>query len=412
MWDFVGDGTSKLYASAGRFFFAIPTDLNARVFSANTQIRNYNYSPTETDQDFGGRPSRLIQVGIFEGEPVESHPPPGLKASYQDEYTLGVEKALDPTFSVGIKGTYRSLGRTVEDRCDLDYTDPLAQGSTCGIFNPGSCGPIANGAIKTCNTSANTTDPQAGLCNLPGVPVGDAKRIFRGIELTARKAFSQTLWAQASYLYSTLKGNYSGAIREASGQTDPGINADYDYWQFTTNAYGNLELDRPHQFRIDAVYNAPFGLSIGGQVYVRSGVPTSRLGYYNSFYPDLLYLDQRGSNGRLPDRLRDEPLARLQLQPRSGDDHPAALHLQPAQPADGHGHRPALQHLRQLRHDQGQPVLRPGRHRARKDRPGQRRCLPRVVFGPVLGQRGLPEGDDPRFAAPLPGGSQDLLLSS
>jgi hypothetical protein len=29
-------------------------------------------------------------------------------------------------------------------------------------------------------------------------------------------------------------------------------------------------------------------------------VPTSRLGYYNSFYPDLLYLDSRGSNGRLP----------------------------------------------------------------------------------------------------------------
>ena len=34
--------------------------------------------------------------------------------------SLGVEKAIDPTLSVGIKGTYRSLGRTVEDRCDLD----------------------------------------------------------------------------------------------------------------------------------------------------------------------------------------------------------------------------------------------------------------------------------------------------
>ena len=295
VWDFVGDGTSKLYGSGGRFYFAIPTDLNARVFSANTQVRNYNYSPTATNQDFGGR-SRLIQVGSFAGEPVE----PGLKASYQDEYTLGVEKALDPTLSVGIKGTYRSLGRTVEDRCDLDYTDPLALGSTCGIFNPGGNGPVANGVIKTCDTSANPTDPNADLCNLPGVPVGDAKRIFRGIELTARKAFSQTLWAQASYLYSTLRGNYSGAIREASGQTDPGINADYDYWQFSINGYGNLELDRPHQFRVDAVYNAPFGLSVGGQFYVRSGVPTSRLGYYNSFYPDLLYLDTRGTAGRLP----------------------------------------------------------------------------------------------------------------
>ncbi len=310
VWDFIGDGTSKLYGSGGRFYYAIPTDLNARVFTANTQVRNYNYSPTATNQNFAAR-TRLIQVGSFAGEPVECFNTTitpcttPLKGPYQDEYTLGVEKALDPTLSVGLKGTYRTLGRTVEDRCDLDYTDPLAQGSTCGIMNPGSNGPIASGRIQTCDTSVNTAgDPNAGLCGLPGVAEPPAKRIFRGLELTARKAFSQTLWAQASYLYSSLRGNYSGAIREASsigaGQTDPGINADYDYNQFNINAYGDLELDRPHQFRVDAVYNAPFGLAAGLQFYVRSGTPTSMLGYYNSFYPDLLYLTQRGTAGRLP----------------------------------------------------------------------------------------------------------------
>jgi hypothetical protein len=132
------------------------------------------------------------------------------------------------------------------------------------------------------------------------VKIGEARRLFRGIELTARKSFSQNFWAQASYLYSSLRGNYSGAIREASGQTDPGINADYDYNQFLINAYGKLELDRPHQFRIDAVYNAPFGLAIGFQGYLRSGQPKNNLGYYNQFYPDLLYLTQRGYAGREP----------------------------------------------------------------------------------------------------------------
>ena len=91
----------------------------------------------------------------------------------------------------------------------------------------------------------------------------------------ARKQFTNALWAQASFLYSSLKGNYSGAIREATGQTDPGINADFDYYQFSFNDYGNLELDRPVQARIDAVYNAPFGLSTGAQFYVRSGLPIS-----------------------------------------------------------------------------------------------------------------------------------------
>jgi outer membrane receptor protein involved in Fe transport len=303
VWDFVGDGTSKLYASAGRFYYALPTDLNARVYTANSFVQTYNYDLSSLTQD-GDAPRReLFQGGNAEGEPID----PGMKASYQDELTIGVEKALDPTLSVGLKGTYRTLGRTIEDRCDLDYLDPLANGSQCALFNPGGTGPAASGQITTCNGSENPTDPTAGQgCTdgaqpgLPGVAIGPAKRIFRGIELTARKTFTNALWAQLSFLYSSLEGNYSGAIREASGQTDPGINADFDYHQFLDNAYGDLELDRPVQARIDAVYTAPFGLSAGLGFYVRSGIPISRQGWFNSFYPRELFLDQRGTLAREP----------------------------------------------------------------------------------------------------------------
>jgi hypothetical protein len=226
--------------------------------------------------------------GVKNGTPLA-------KAAYQDELTVGIEKALDPTLSIGLKGTYRTLGRTLEDRCDLNSE---VAPSSCALFNPGGDGQAASGFFPTCNGSGNPTDPTAGECFDSGVPVGDAKRIFRGIEMVARKQFTNQLWAQASFLYSSLKGNYSGAIREASGQTDPGINADYDYYQFTFNDYGNLELDRPVQARIDAVYNAPFGLSMGAGFYVRSGLPVSRYGWFNDFYPDLLYLDTRGTNTR------------------------------------------------------------------------------------------------------------------
>jgi len=41
------------------------------------------------------------------------------------------------------------------------------------------------------------------------------------------------------------------------------------------------------QARVDAVYNAPFGLSMGAGFYVRSGHPVSRFGWFNDFYPDL-----------------------------------------------------------------------------------------------------------------------------
>ena len=74
----------------------------------------------------------------------------------------------------------------------------------------------------------------------------------------------------------------------------------YDYADFVHNNYGRLELDRPNQGRIDAVYNAPWGLSAGLQFYVRTGTPTSISGYYNQFYTTELYLGKRGYAGRLP----------------------------------------------------------------------------------------------------------------
>jgi len=295
-WDFLNDGSSKLYASYGRFHYATPTDLNVRVFTASTQVYNSNYSTTSLDQDPAAPRKPLIQVGSVAGEPIDA----GLKASYQDEFTIGVDKAISPTFSLGAKFTYRNLGRTIEDRCDLDASDPANGFNSCAIFNPGGDGPAASGQIATCNNTGNPYDPTAGECSSPGVAVGDAKRKFQGFELVARKRIGSSFWAQASYLYSKLEGNYSGAIRTESGQTDPGINADFDYYQFNQNAYGKLDLDRPHQFRATGSYTFPFGLNASLGFFVRSGVPYGKSGWFNDFYPTELYLVQRGSLGRTP----------------------------------------------------------------------------------------------------------------
>jgi hypothetical protein len=320
VWDWAGDGTSKLYGSWGYFYYAIPTDLTVRVFTANAQAYEYNYNPSVP-----GDVSSLVQAplptctsslttgciprnALWQGGDANSEPvDPGTKAPYQQEFTIGVEKALDPTLSIGLKGTYRALMRTVEDRCDLNSDQsgdcPACAANSCSLTNPGTDLPGATGYYPICNNNYNTTVPNFDGCTTEpntGVAMKKASRYFRGIELTARKSFSNNLWAQMSFLYSSLKGNYSGAIREASGQTDPGINADYDYYNFAFNGYGNLELDRPVQARIDTVYTAPFGLSAGLGFYVRSGLPVSRLGYYNEFYPDLLYLDTRGTLFRTP----------------------------------------------------------------------------------------------------------------
>jgi outer membrane receptor protein involved in Fe transport len=296
-WDFIGDGTSKLYGSVGRFYYSIPTDLVARNFTARAVAITFNYAPTSLVQD----PSAPRGSAFNGPSPIGEPPDPGLKEAYEDEATLGIEKAFGSSLSLGLKGTYRALGRAVEDRCDLN-PDYSPGNSSCVLTNPGS-GLYASSYYPTCNESGNPTDPTSGTCTTTygsGHSTGTAKRYFRGIELMAREQFSSEVWAQASFLYSSLEGNYSGAVKESSGQTDPGISADYDYYQFAQNAFGRLELDRPVQFRLDASYTAAFGLSAGMGFYVRSGRPTDQLGYFNPFYQNELYLLTRGTSGRLP----------------------------------------------------------------------------------------------------------------
>jgi hypothetical protein len=295
-WDFLKDGSSRLYGSFGRYYYGLPTDLSLNLFTAGTIGLTTNYSATSLAQDPTAPRRPAIQVTTYDSLLVDS----GLRAPYQDDFTLGVEKAIDPTLMVGGRFIYRTLGRMIESRYDLDPDDPATGNRYGAIFNPGGSGPAASGQYLTCNWSENPTDPTAGRCGLPGVPVGPARRIYRGFELMARKRIGESLWAQASYVYSSLRGNYSGAVQTVTGQTNPGFNDDFDNYQFADNAYGKLELDRPHAFRLDATYTAPFGLQAGLGFWVRSGVPYSRIGFFSTDYPGALYLEERGSNGRTP----------------------------------------------------------------------------------------------------------------
>jgi hypothetical protein len=293
VWDPNADGRTKVYAFGGRFYYAIPTDLNVRAYGAQTQVTTFNFDPVDTIQDPAviGHEHPFVQGGAFT-EPAD----PGLKGIYQDEYTLGVERLLDPTFSIGLKGTYRNLGRAIEDRCDLDYTRAENNFNTCAIMNTGGDGRYARGDFPGCNG----LDGDAYECSesVPAIP--KVSRIYRGIELLARKTFTQTLWAQASYVYSSLRGNYDGEVREGRGQTDPGINADFDYFLFDHNNYGKLFLDRPHNVRLDISYTTPFKLFVGLQAFAQSGAPLNKQGYFNSGYGAEILLVKRGEAKRLP----------------------------------------------------------------------------------------------------------------
>jgi outer membrane receptor protein involved in Fe transport len=293
IWDPNANGQMKAYAFYGRFYYSIPTDLNVRAYGAQTNGTSFNFDPISTVQDptVVGHETAFFQGGSFT-EPVQS----GIKGIYQDEYSAGFDMLLDPTFSVGMKGTYRNLGNTIEDRCDLDGSSPLTEFNTCAIINPGSNSPLALGQVPGCNG----LDGNSGGCFSSIPPIGKAVRKYWGGELVARKQFTNVLWAQASVVYSSLTGNYDGEVRQGRGQTDPGINADFDYFQFQHNNDGKLFLDVPWRFRLDASYTAPFKMYAGLGFYVESGKPLNKQGYFNSGYGAEIQLVQRGSASTLP----------------------------------------------------------------------------------------------------------------
>jgi hypothetical protein len=296
VWDPWRDGATKIFASAGRFSYAMPTFAAAATFGNLTFMETYNFDPVSVHQDPGvvGHETRVVFfTGAF-GIPVD----PDVRGWRQDELTIGVERLVGQSLTVGLKATYRTLGNVIDDRCDLDYTSPETSFSSCGLMNPGSDGPIASGNIPTCN---NLDDPYYECGIEPGPATPDVERTYRGIEVLARKTLADDLWLQASYLYSSLRGNYDGGVHQgALGSTWPGLSWDYDTPQYSHNSNGKLALDRPHRFRLDGYWVTPSRLAVGLQTFVESGAPLNRLGYLSEFAPPLIHLVPRGSEGRLP----------------------------------------------------------------------------------------------------------------
>jgi hypothetical protein len=282
IWDPWRDGRTKLYAFTGRFSYALPSSAVFGVWHGYTILATYNFDPVSVVQDPSviNHPDQDLRTGggTF-GDPVDQ----GLSAMYQDELTVGVERMLDPTLSVSLKGTVRRLGSAIEERCDFVPTDG---NEGCSIINPGSGGRYARGGAPTCNG----LDEPFNDCSESGPASPPARRLYRGVEVLARKVFGDRHWLQASYVYSSLRGNDSGGL----------IGGAFVYPALWHNGYGALDLDRAQRFRLDGYWTTPWRLAVGLGAFVESGAPLNRLGYFNGDFGSAILLVPRGSAGRLP----------------------------------------------------------------------------------------------------------------
>ena len=293
IWDVANNGRSKLYANFGRFYESIPMDINLRSFGGEIGLQTNNLDPTPGHYTpgtvgtaaSGGVPA-ITNGQAFSALGASVTPAdPKLKGQYIDEYLVGYDYELAPSLMVGVKGTYRNLGRVIEDMLVISSGDYF-------IANPGS-------GIGT----------QAGFLNDPPgmdtAPATKAKRQYKGLEIHSEKRFSNNYQFFASYVYSKLTGNYDGTFQNSTGQLDPNINSAYDYADFALNNSGPLTSDRTHQVKFYGSYTLSSGmakgLDLGASLHWESGVPLNGQGYEFAGYANYeYYLTPRGSLGRGP----------------------------------------------------------------------------------------------------------------
>ncbi|HEY0408048.1 MAG TPA: TonB-dependent receptor [Pyrinomonadaceae bacterium] len=266
IYDFTGKGKGKVFFNFARFLETpVPLDINVRAGGDEIQLdKNANVTLLNAaagSSIVAGSASGLGCLGC-EATPID----PDLKPQTVNEGTAGVEYEIVKDLAVSARGIYRTQGSVIEDGSFDD-------GTTYFLFNPG----------ESLTDRIAETRPETGFTRF-----GRARRYYRALEFSATKRFTNNYQFIASYVFSSLIGNYEGLFRNDNGQTDPNITSLFDLVSLLANEYGRLPNDRPHQFKFDGSYRTPFKLLIGASFRAQSGIP------FNALIPHPVYGNNEG----------------------------------------------------------------------------------------------------------------------
>jgi hypothetical protein len=282
VWDPTQQGRAKIFANYGRYYENIPLDIADRELSPEAQISGF-FDGACDPLGSGGlarcqsaqyqlqtRPTRPNRWWRVTGTPDVVPVDPDLKSPSNDEIVAGAEYEVIANARLGISYTYRNLHRTVEDMSN-------DEANTYFIGNPGEG--IAD------------TFPKA-------------KRTYHAITVSFNKSFADLWLAQASYTWSSLKGNYDGLYRPEDQQLDPNLNSTFDLRSLLQNQDGNLSNDQTHTIKAyvakEFVILPVFSVTLGLGFNASSGIPINYLGAQELYGNGQAYILTRGSGGRLP----------------------------------------------------------------------------------------------------------------
>lgn len=288
-WDVNGDSTMKVFGSAGRYSIQIPTHVAIRGASRSTYTRQY-YTYTGVGPD--GVPTGLTQLTPLvspdnefgQAKLAETVAAQNLKPSYQDEITLGFERAYSPDMNFGAKFTFRKLKTTIDDFCDERPFDKWATdhgvdtsnwgGFACASINPGQTNDFL---VDYAGTGKDLTH-----VSLTAADMGfdKPKRTYTALDLFLEHPMRNGWYGRVNYTWSRSKGNTEGQTLSAVAQTDVAATQTWDMHEIMDYADGLLPNDRTHQIKAFGYWQVQPEWTLGGNMLAASGQPIACLGAY------------------------------------------------------------------------------------------------------------------------------------
>jgi len=285
VYDVYGDASTKIFGSYGWYYDVMKLDMAVGSYGGFKWISDYytldDYDFTKITKDNPGACGSYLTTYNWR-EPSFDSTDPDLLPTLQSELTFGAERKLMENLSASVRVVYKHLVRTIEDVGVL-----TAGGEAYFTANPGY------GYTRPVSEGGQFGDMY------PACPT--AKRNYWGVNIALDKRFSDNWMGGFSYTWSRLYGNYAGlASSDEWGRNDPNVERYWDLWwhmfdRSMEEVVGNLNTDRPHQFKFYGSYVFPFGLTLGTVVNAMSGIPITRELHtgLEGYYPDGRLTDGR-----------------------------------------------------------------------------------------------------------------------
>lgn len=290
--DPLGDGRTKFFGSFSRYFIPVALNTNVRLaggeldydafyrfgglMADNTPILG---APITTGSGFTACPNNSpagTACSVRNDGTVPSTDAvvaSNLKPQSVDEIIFGLERRLADRIKVGFNFTQTKLNESLEDAALDQAIVPycIAQGKAAaacrsiwsGVHQFALINPGRDVAVTLSDPLPGETTPRTVTLSAASLQYPQARRTYRGINVTFEREWDGKWSLNANYTYSKLIGNIEGGVRSDNAQTDSGLTTAFDLPVLVNGTYGYLPNDRRHNFKAWGSYRFADWLMLG-----------------------------------------------------------------------------------------------------------------------------------------------------